>query len=90
MIATLGTAAGLVSVLVMALYIESPAVAALYGSPQILWSLGLVLLFWVGRIWLLAHRGQVHDDPVVFALTDRTSFVVAVLSGVIIWAAAVL
>jgi hypothetical protein len=49
-----------------------------------------VLLFWMGRIWLLAHRGEVHDDPVVFALTDRTSFVVAVLSGVIIWAATVL
>jgi 4-hydroxybenzoate polyprenyltransferase/phosphoserine phosphatase len=90
MIATLGTAAGLVSVLVMALYIESPAVAALYSNPEILWTLGLVLLFWVGRIWLLAHRGEVHDDPVVFALTDRTSFVVAVLSGVIIWAAKVL
>ena len=90
MIATLGTAAGLVSVLVMALYIESPAVAVLYQSPQILWSLGLLLLYWIARIWLLAHRGEIHDDPVVFALTDRTSFAVAVLSGVIIWAAAVL
>jgi len=90
MIATLGTAAGLVSVLVMALYIESPAVAALYSSPEVLWSLGLVLLFWMGRIWLLAHRGEIHDDPVVFALTDRTSLIVAALSGAIIWTATVL
>lgn len=88
MIATLGTAAGLVSVLVLALYIQSPAVAILYRTPELLWSLGLVLLYWILRIWLLAHRGEVHDDPVVFALTDRPSLVVAALAGAILWAAA--
>lgn len=87
MIASLGAAAGLLSVLVLALYIDSPSVAPLYRSPGLLWALCLILLYWIGRVWLLAHRGELHEDPVVFALGDRVSLALVVLTGVVIVAA---
>jgi len=89
MIASLGAAAGLISVLVLALYIDSPNVAPLYRSPEILRALCLVLLYWIGRVWLLAHRGELHDDPVVFALRDRVSVVLVLVTGVVILAATI-
>jgi 4-hydroxybenzoate polyprenyltransferase/phosphoserine phosphatase len=89
MVARLGTAAGLVSVLVLALYIDSAGVAPLYRQPDLLWALCLLLLYWIGRVWLLAQRGLLHEDPVVFALTDRTSLVLMLAAGAVIFAAAV-
>lgn len=72
-IAQAAVAAGYVSVLVMALYVSSPDVAELYPRPDLLWGICLVLLYWITRVALLTHRGEMHDDPVVFAATDRTS-----------------
>jgi 4-hydroxybenzoate polyprenyltransferase len=46
-----------------------------------------LLLYWISRVWLIAHRGQMHDDPVVFALKDKTSYVVGVLMLVVMWLA---
>lgn len=72
----LGTASAVAAALVYCLYITGPDVVELYAHPDVLW-LGLpVLLYWLARIWLFAHRGEVHDDPLVFALTDRASYVV--------------
>jgi len=75
---------GLVSVLVLALYANSEPVQRLYHNPEFLWGVCLVLLFWTNRIALLTHRGDMHDDPVVFAMRDRVSLccglVVAVLA----------
>lgn len=71
-----GAGAGLVAVLVLALYVDSPGSRALYARPEALWLLCPLVLGWVLRAWLLAHRGRMHDDPVVFALTDRSSLVV--------------
>jgi len=88
MLASLGSAAGLVSVLVLALYIDSPGVAPLYSRPALLWGLCVILLYWIGRVWLLAHRGELHDDPVVFALTDRVSVILVIAAGGVIAAAA--
>ncbi len=59
----------------------------LYQRPQLLWSVCLILLFWISRLWMLASRGNVQEDPVLFALKDRTSFVVIVLTLVIMIAA---
>lgn len=89
MIASLGTAAGLMSVLVLALYIDSPNIAPLYQRAEFLWALCLVLLYWIGRVWLLAHRGELHDDPVVFALSDPVSLILVLLTGAVILAAAI-
>ncbi|MCU1135966.1 UbiA family prenyltransferase [Stenotrophomonas maltophilia] len=76
---SLGAAAGYCAVLVMALYINSPDSVELYRNPKLLWFICPVLLYWVSRAWVIAHRGNMHDDPIVFAATDRPSQVVAVL-----------
>jgi len=83
----LGSASGLLSILVLALYLNSDTVAKLYAHPHVIWLINILLLYWISRIWLLTHRGQMHDDPVVFAVKDRTSAAIAVLIGVCIWLA---
>lgn len=65
--------AGYVSILVMALYVNSLAVTALYSMPEVLFGICAVLLFWISRVVMLAHRGEMHDDPVVFAARDKVS-----------------
>lgn len=74
-IAIIAIAAGYVSVLVMILYVNSPAVIELYPQPDALWGVCAILLYWITRIVMLAHRGHMHDDPVVFAVKDRNSFI---------------
>ncbi len=81
----MGMAAGYVSVLVLALYVTSPGVLRLYSHPGWLWGLCVLVTYWISRVWLLAWRGEVHDDPVVFALSDRATWVVAVLAGLVTW-----
>ena len=87
MLAWLGTASGYLAVLVFALYITSREVVALYKHPALLWFACPLLLFWISRVWLLAHRGALHEDPVVFALTDAASYGVG-LAILIVMAAA--
>ncbi|MBO9739100.1 UbiA family prenyltransferase [Xanthomonas axonopodis pv. begoniae] len=78
---SMGAAAGYIAVMVMALYINSPESVELYRHPKVLWLVCPVLLYWVSRVWVIAHRGDMHDDPIVFAATDRVSQVVVVLCG---------
>jgi 4-hydroxybenzoate polyprenyltransferase len=73
LIAAMGVASGFLSVLVLALYINSDKAQMLYGRYQLIWFLCPVLLYWIGRVWLIAHRGKMPDDPLVFALQDRTN-----------------
>jgi 4-hydroxybenzoate polyprenyltransferase len=79
----MATASGYVSVLVLALYINGDVVGALYGNPDRLWLNCVLLLFWISRMILITHRGQMHDDPLVFAATDRTSQLIMLACGVI-------
>jgi hypothetical protein len=79
LLAAKGTASGYIAVLVLALYITSGAGKALYGRPELMWFLCPLMLYWIGHIWLVAHRGQMHDDPVVFSLQDRTSRILLLL-----------
>lgn len=79
LVLALGIAAGQTAVLVLALYLQGDTVAALYRTPEIIWSAVPLLLFWVNWAWLKAHRGEMHDDPVVFAVNDPASRTVAVL-----------
>jgi len=69
----LGVGASLLATLVTALYIESYAGMALYARPEMLWVLVGLMLMGVGRLWLKAGRGQMHDDPIVFVARDRWS-----------------
>ena len=87
MISSLGAAGGYISVMVLALYIQDKTTIELYSFPQIIWLACPLLLFWISRVWLLAHRGQMYDDPVVFAIRDRTSQIIGVIFGLIFWLA---
>jgi 4-hydroxybenzoate polyprenyltransferase len=69
----LGIVAGYTAVLVLALYLNSADVVRLYLAPEWIWGCVPVLLFWVSWVWLQAHRGQMHDDPLVFAVKDKAS-----------------
>jgi 4-hydroxybenzoate polyprenyltransferase len=73
LLAAMGTASGYLAVLVLALYIALEKAQVLYGHPELLWFLCPLLLYWISYVWLSAHRGRMHHDPVVFALRDRTS-----------------
>jgi 4-hydroxybenzoate polyprenyltransferase/phosphoserine phosphatase len=86
----MATASGFVSVLVLMLYLNDPEVQGRYALPELLWGVALVALYWVARVILIAARGQMNDDPVVFAARDRVSLlcgaVVAIMiAGAIRW-----
>ncbi len=80
----MAAASGYVAVMIFALYLSSPAVMALYQHPDRLWFICVVLVFWISRVLLLMHRGDMRDDPVVFAATDRTSLICAVIVGAVV------
>jgi 4-hydroxybenzoate polyprenyltransferase len=84
---SLGIASGYLSVLVLALYINSPEIQALYHHPKLIWMLCVLMLYWISRVWMKAQRGRMHDDPVVFALKDRVSLVIGLMAAVTVAAA---
>jgi len=81
---SLGCAAGYLSVLVLALYINSPEIEGLYRHPKMIWALCVLMLVWISRVWMTAQRGGMHDDPVVFALKDKISVGVGCLAVLIV------
>jgi 4-hydroxybenzoate polyprenyltransferase len=83
LVSSMGVGSGFLSVLVLAMYISHPSVTSLYGRPQMLWLACPLLLYWINRVWLKAHRGTMHDDPILFALRDRQSWIVVLLLGAI-------
>jgi len=83
----LGVSCGALSVLVLALYMGSETVARLYSRADFIWLTCVLLLYWVSHMWLMAHRGHMTDDPLVFALKDRVSGVLIVLMGISAWLA---
>jgi 4-hydroxybenzoate polyprenyltransferase/phosphoserine phosphatase len=87
MLQTLSAASGIAAVLVLALYVNSADILPLYRTPEALWALCPILLFWVSRVLMLSHRGQMHDDPVVFALRDRTSLMTGLAALIAVLAA---
>ena len=88
MISSLGASSGYLAVMVLALYIHDQAKTGLYAHPQVIWLACPLLLFWITRVWMLTHRGHMHDDPVVFAIKDRVSLMVGALFGLVFWVAA--
>lgn len=82
-----GSASAYMAVLVLALYINSDAVRDLYSHPELIWLLCPLLLYMVTRIWLLARRDELHEDPVVFVIEDRRSQLVGVIGAFLLWLA---
>lgn len=73
---TVGTACGYLAVLVLALYITSQDVMAAYRRPDVLWAACVLLLFWITRLWFMAQRELIEDDPIVVTLRDRGSWLI--------------
>jgi 4-hydroxybenzoate polyprenyltransferase/phosphoserine phosphatase len=87
LIGAFGISAGYGAVLVMALYINSPEIRVLYLHPERIWLICPVLLFWIARLWTIAHRGHMHYDPVIFAMQDRVSLGILAVTALIIFLA---
>jgi len=85
----LGMSSSAVAVLVLALYLQSYEVTQFYSSPKFLWLVCPLALYWIMRAWLMARRGKIPDDLIVFALRDRASYMVAGLTGLLILLATV-
>ena len=84
MVGALAAAAGFQAVTLFALYGTSDAVQELYSRPELLWLVAPVLTFWLGRALVIAHRGEMHDDPVVFALKDKISIVTLAVAAALV------
>jgi 4-hydroxybenzoate polyprenyltransferase len=78
----LGTSSSYLSVLVLALYIQSDSVTLLYSQPQILWFACPILLFWLSRLWLFAARGKMAHDPIIYAFRDPASYIMGSLLAI--------
>lgn len=85
---SLGAASGYLSVLVLGLYINSPDKLMLYTHSKLIWLLVPIMLYWVSRVWMLTHRGQMHDDPLVYALKDPASLVTGAAAAAVLVLAA--
>ena len=83
-LANLGIASGFLSCLVLSLYIHSETVRQLYVHPSWLWMLVPLLLYWVGRLWVVTMRGAMTDDPIVYLFNDRRSYATIALGVFII------
>ena len=80
----LGVGSSFSAVVIFSLYVHSPDVFLLYPSPQFLFLLGPIILYWLSRNWLLAHRGELKEDPVTLAITDPVSYGVAFACSIVI------
>jgi 4-hydroxybenzoate polyprenyltransferase len=88
-IESIGPTCGYLAVLVLALYIHSEDVKLHYAHPQVLWLVCPLMIHWISRLWLFATRRRLHDDPVLFAVTDRVSLASGGLCGLLALAASV-
>lgn len=81
---SLGVGSSFASVVILSLYVHSQDVRVLYPSPEFLFLLCPIVLYWLSRNWLLAHRGELKEDPVTLAIRDRVSYGVAFASSIVI------
>jgi len=82
-----GVSTGYLSVLIVALYINSDKVRVMYNTPDFLWLVCPILMYWIGRLWMITARGEMHEDPIIFAMRDRTSLDIAGVVAVVVVAA---
>ncbi len=86
-ISQVGIGSGLVAALVLALYVNSPDVQRLYLQPHVLWAACPIFVYWILRVWLIANRGFMNEDPILFAFRDRVSYLSAFAVFFVMWLA---
>jgi 4-hydroxybenzoate polyprenyltransferase/phosphoserine phosphatase len=79
-----GLGSGLLAGLVLALYVNGQDTLKVYPHPEMLWGVCPLFVYWIIRVWLVAHRGNMHEDPILFAFRDRVSYIVAFLIVVLV------
>lgn len=84
LIQTMGITSGYACVLVLALYLNSDVVVQLYRFPEVIWGIVPVTLFWISSMWMQAHRGKMHDDPLIFAVKDKVSLLTGLAFAVVL------
>ena len=72
-----GITSGYISVMILVFYIHDLQAGTLYNQPNWLWFVAVAVLYWISHMWLLAFRGQMNEDPVLFAIRDRTSYIIS-------------
>jgi 4-hydroxybenzoate polyprenyltransferase/phosphoserine phosphatase len=91
LIQSLGITAGFAAVIVLSLYINSDTIQLLYPNPEVVWGVVPIMLFWISWMWMQAHRGLMHDDPLIFAVKNKPSlvtgfiFVLIMILGAMRW-----
>lgn len=88
MLQIMGATSGYMSVLVLALYINSPEVSRQYHSPQLLWLIAPAMLLWITRFWIVTSRGYMDEDPISFAIRDPETWATAAFTGLVLFLAA--
>ena len=88
LIQIIGVTSGFSSIVVFLFYINSDA-EIIYDNPLVIWGAVPVVLFWISWMWLQAHRGNMHDDPLIFAFKDRASQICGILFVAIMYIGAV-
>jgi 4-hydroxybenzoate polyprenyltransferase/phosphoserine phosphatase len=78
-ISSIGPTCGFMAILVLALYINSDQMTKLYKVTYPLWLICPLLMYWITRLWFIAHRNELNEDPIVFAIKDRVSWAVGFL-----------
>jgi hypothetical protein len=79
--------AALSAVVVFGLFISAPETQARYATPHLLWLVAIGLIYWLSRLWIKTSRGEMHDDPVIYAIKDRGSRVTVIAMVVTMLAA---
>jgi 4-hydroxybenzoate polyprenyltransferase len=80
-LSSMGVAAGYISVLVLALYVDNPDVRTAYSRPLLLWLLCPLMMYWVSRLWIKTSRSEMNDDPLLYSLRDRASWIIFLAMG---------
>ena len=86
-ISLFGVVSSYLSIMVMIMYIHDQQANRMYSEPMWLWGISMVLLYWVSRVWLKAYRGHMDEDPVLFAMHDKVSYMVALVVAISFWLA---
>ncbi len=85
----LGIASGHSALVILALYLNSEAVLSLYSNPKVIWAAIPIMLFWISWVWIKAHRNEMNDDPLVFAVKDPTSLLAGLMLALVLYVGAV-
>lgn len=82
---TIAVFAGLASIIVLIFYVNSPQVIKLYSYPTILWAMCVIVFFWISRIIYISNQGKIKDDPIVYAISDKISYICLFTIFYVIW-----